>query len=133
MSKMSDLLIGEIEELSVSTGYSVDFLLDTWDENAAEMTFDQFRAAALRREWVEVNPMADVLWTITIAPDCKKPVVRVAETEKPYSYEVTIMYKDFTGLAGLVAEALQQLDALRRGIDRQQMDIMRTQREGVKA
>lgn len=57
---------------------------------------------------------ADVLWMITVSPDCKRPVVRCAELEKPYPFGVTIMNKDFTGLPGLVADALQQLDTLRR-------------------
>lgn len=114
MSAMKDLLIGEIEDLSEETGYSFEFLMSTWHERQDEMTLEQFRTATLNREWVEINPLADVVWMITISPDCKKPVVRCAELEKPYPFAVTIMNKDFTGLPGLVADALQQLDALRR-------------------
>lgn len=113
MSAMKDYLMDQICDLAGKTGYSDEFLMDTWLENSGEMTWEQFRAATLDRNWLEVNPLADVLWMITVSPDCVKPVVRCAEMEKPYPFAVTIMNKDFTGLPGLVAEALQQLDALR--------------------
>lgn len=116
MSAMKDYLMGKVEKLSAETGYSEEFLMDTWFERCGEMDWEQFQAAALRREWLEINSLADVLWMITVSPDCKKPVVRCAELEKPYPFAVTIIAKDFTGLPGLVADALQQLDALRRGV-----------------
>lgn len=114
MSAMKDYLMDQICDLSCKTGYSDEFLMDTWFENSDKMTWEQFRAATLKLQWLEVNPLADVLWMITVSPDCKKPVVRCAESGKPYHFAVTIMYKDFTGLPGLVADALQQLEALRR-------------------
>ena len=113
MSKMKDFLIGSIEDLSTTTGYSFEFLMDTWSEHCGEMCWEQFQAATLERKWLEVNPLADVLWMITVSPDCRRPVVRCAEVEKPYPFAVTITTKDFTGLPGLVADALQRLDALR--------------------
>ena len=112
MGKMKDVLIGEIERLSKETGYSFEFLMDTWFQVDTDMDWPDFVDATLDREWIEAP--ADALWMITVSPDCKKPVVRCAELEKPYPFAVTIMNKDFTGLPGLVADALQQLDALRR-------------------
>lgn len=116
MSAMKEYLMDQIDKLAQETGYSEEFLMDTWLKNPDGLTWEQFQAAALRREWLEINPLADVLWMITVSPDCKKPVVRCAELEKPYPFAVTIMAKDFTGMPGLVADALQQLDALRRGV-----------------
>lgn len=112
MGRMKDLLMDEIEELSEETGYSFEFLMDGWSEHCEGDSWEAFKADARARKLIEAP--ADALWMITVSPDCKKPVVRCAELEKPYPFAVTIMNKDFTGLPGLVADALQQLDALRR-------------------
>ena len=114
MSAMKDYLMDQICDLAGKTGYSDEFLMNAWFENSDTMTWEQFRAAVLNRELVKVSPMADVLWMITVSPDCKRPVVRCAEMEKPFPFAVTITNKDFTGLPGLVADALQKVDALRR-------------------
>lgn len=117
MGKMKDLLIDEIEELSEETGYSFEFLMDGWTEHGGgPLSWEAFKADARAHKLVEINPLADALWMITVSPDCKKPVARCAELEKPYPFAVTIMSKDFTGLPGLVADALRQLDALRRAV-----------------
>lgn len=114
MSAMKNFLMDQINELSASTNYSAEFLMDTWFENCGEMTWGEFKAATLEREWLEPNdPLADVVWMITVSPDCKKPVVRCAETGRPYPFAVTVMNKNFAGLPGLVAEARKKLNALR--------------------
>lgn len=51
MGKIKALLEDCIEELSSATGYPYDFLVDAWFENWDEMTFDEFRAAALAKRW----------------------------------------------------------------------------------
>lgn len=116
MSAIKNYLLDQIYELSRETGYSDEFLMDTWIENSGEMTWEQFRFATLDREWIENNPLADVLWMITVSPDCKRPTVHCAELEKPYPFAVTIMARDFTGMPGLMAEALRKLDELRQGV-----------------
>lgn len=114
MSAMKNYLLDQIDELSQKTGYSDDFLMETWGEQMGEMTWEQFRAATLAKEWVEVDPLAGITWMITISPGCGKPVVRCAEVEGPNPFAVTIISKNFTGLPGLIAEASEQLNALRR-------------------
>lgn len=113
MSAMKDYLMGEIEKLSAETGYSEEFLMDTWFQRDVGMDWPDFVDATLDRQWIETP---DVLWMITVSPNCKRPTVHCAELETPYPFAATIMAKDFTGLPGLVADALKQLDALRRGV-----------------
>ena len=111
---MKNYLMDQIDKLAKETGYSEEFLMDAWLDGNTGLEWPDFVDAALDREWIEAP--ADALWMITVSPDCRKPVVRCAELEKPYPFAVTIMSKDFMGLPGLVADALQQLDALRQGV-----------------
>lgn len=116
MSAMKDYLMDQIDRLAQETGYSEEFLMDTWLENPDGMTWEQFLAAAQERRWLEISLPGDTLWMITVSPDCDKPVVRCAELEKPYPFAVTIMARDFTRLPGLIAEAIRRLDGLRQGV-----------------
>lgn len=115
MGAMKELLIDEIEKLSEETGYSFEFLMDGWYEHGGgPLSWMVFTDDARAHKLVEPNPMADVLWMVTVSPDCKKPVVRCAELKEPYPFGVTIMTSDFSDLPELKDRALKQLDGLRR-------------------
>lgn len=115
MSAMKNYLMDKIDELAQESGYSTEFLLETWLEQD-ELSWEDFVDATLDQKWLEAP--ADVLWMITVSPDCKKPVVHCTELEEPQPFAVTIMSKDFTGLPELVADAFHQLDGLRREVSR---------------
>lgn len=114
MSAMKNYLMEQIDKLSKETGYSDKFLMDTWFERQGELSWEDFVDATLDRQWIEAP--GDTLWMITVSPDCKKPTVHCAELEKPYPFAVTIMASDSSELPELMADALQQLDGLRRGV-----------------